>query len=230
MSDTPRLLLVEDDPVFAVMLTSFLGKNGFAVEHLASGLMVMDRVRAHRPDVIILDGNLPDADGTELCRELRPIYAGVIIMLTARDEAIDELLGLELGADDYIRKPALPRVVLARIRACLRRGGPVPADKTLTFGPLTVDPDSRTVTLDGQPLPLTTAEYELLWVLASQAGQVLSRDALFKATRGFEYDGLDRSIDMRISRLRKLLGDEAEPARRIKTVRGRGYLFPARWE
>jgi DNA-binding response OmpR family regulator len=138
---------------------------------------------------------------------------------------MDELLGLELGADDYVRKPVAPRIVLARLKAHLRRPeAAVPAD-VLRFGELSIDRSSRSTRIGERPVQLTTAEFDLLWLLASHAGETLSREDIFRATRGLEYDGLDRSVDMRVSRLRKLLGDDADPARLIRTVRGKGYLF-----
>lgn len=225
--ESKNVLVVEDDVVFAATLKKFLEKNGFSVTHLADGTETMTQVEMSRPDAIILDGILPSIDGLHLCRELRPRFTGPILMLTARDEDLDELLGLELGADDYITKPAEPRLVLARLKACLRRTNPAPSSQKdkLHFGALLIDHGSRSVTLDNQPLVLSTAEFDLLWLLASQAGHILSREDIFRATRGLEYDGLDRSIDMRISRLRKLIGDDTDNPEIIKTVRGKGYLF-----
>lgn len=220
-----RVIFVEDDPVFAGVLTRFLEKNGCQVTHLPDGAGVVERVVADVPDAVILDGSLPTIDGFDVCRALRPRYAGPILMLTARDEDIDELLGLELGADDYIRKPAEPRIVLARLKARLRRPEAPPQAQELRFGALVIDRGSRSVQMGGEPVELTTAEFDLLWLLASHAGETLSRDDIFRATRGLEYDGLDRSVDMRVSRLRKLLGDDTDPARLIRTVRGKGYLF-----
>jgi two-component system OmpR family response regulator/two-component system response regulator RstA len=223
---SPRtLFFVEDDPVFAAVMVRFFEKNGFAVEHFTDGAGVVDRACAQLPDAVILDGSLPGVDGFDLCRALRPCYPGPILMLTARDEDIDELLGLELGADDYIRKPAEPRIVLARLKARMRRPeAPAPAGE-LRFGALEIHRCSRSVQLGSSPVELTTAEFDLLWLLASRSGETLSRDDIFRATRGLEYDGLDRSVDMRVSRLRKLLGDDTDPARLIRTVRGKGYLF-----
>jgi DNA-binding response OmpR family regulator len=219
------LFFVEDDPVFAGVMVRFFEKNGFTVVHFTDGAGVVERAAAEPPDAVILDGSLPSVDGFDLCRALRPRYHGPIVMLTARDEDIDELLGLELGADDYIRKPAEPRIVLARLKARLRRPeAPAPAEE-LRFGALEIHRTSRSVQLLGRPVELTTAEFDLLWLLASQAGETLSRDDIFRSTRGLEYDGLDRSVDMRVSRLRKLLGDDSDPARLIRTVRGKGYLF-----
>jgi DNA-binding response OmpR family regulator len=207
------------------VLSRFLEKNGFAVTHFEDGTGVAERAAEQAPEAVILDGSLPTVDGFDVCRALRPRYAGPILMLTARDEDIDELLGLELGADDYIRKPAEPRIILARLKARLRKPAPEPAAQALRFGALAIDRASRSVRIGERPVELTTAEFDLLWLLASRAGETLTRDDIFRATRGLEYDGLDRSVDMRVSRLRKLLGDETDPPRLIRTVRGQGYLF-----
>ncbi|MCE1181320.1 MAG: winged helix-turn-helix domain-containing protein, partial [Rhodocyclales bacterium] len=168
--------------------------------------------------------------GFEVCRAVRRQYRGVILMLTARDEDFDQILGLELGADDYIAKPAQPRVLLARIKALLRRLPSTPEaantdNETMTFGQFRISQATRTALLNGQGIDLTTAEFDLLWLLASHAGNVLSRDDLLQELRGIGFDGLDRSIDARISRLRKKLNDDPENPTRIKTVRGKGYLF-----
>ncbi|MCE2723192.1 MAG: winged helix-turn-helix domain-containing protein [Burkholderiales bacterium] len=225
-----HVFVVDDDDVTAAILSGHLVKEGYRVTRLADGNTLIDDVQREQPDAIILDGRLPSADGFDLCRELRPKFAGPILLLTARDDDIDELLGLELGADDYLRKPATSRIVLAHLRACLRRaggGGPQDGKASLAFGDLHINPASRSATLKGEAIPLTTAEFDLLWMLASQSGTVLSREEIFRQTRGIDYDGLDRSIDMRVSRLRKLIGEDTENPAIIKTVRGKGYLFVA---
>lgn len=220
-----RVFFVEDDPVFADLMTRFLAQHGLEVTHFADGAGVVERVVAGRPDAVILDGTLPTVDGFDVCRELRPRYDGPILLLTARNEDVDEIVGLTLGADDYIKKPVEPRVLLARLKARLRRREPASPGDELRFGDLVIDRASRTVRIGEAPVELTTAEFDLLWVLASRAGETLSRDELFQATRGVDYDGLDRSMDMRVSRLRRLLGDDGDPPRLIRTVRGKGYLF-----
>lgn len=228
-----RIMLVEDDAVFAAVMRTFLEKNGFTVLHETNGAAARGRILTEAPDAVLLDGTLPGQDGFDICREVRQHFAGPIILLTARDEDLDQVLGLELGADDYIAKPCEPRVILARLRASLRRSGrerPEREADTLRFGSLVVSRASRTVFAAGRPVELTTAEFDLLWVLASHAGSVVSREDIFNRIRGIGYDGLDRSIDMRISRLRKLLGDDPLRPARIKTVRGKGYLFsPSDW-
>src|SRR6185312_13352962 len=184
------------------------------------------------PDLVILDLGLPGEDGTTICRQLRPDYTNPILILTARNSDIDHVLGLELGADDYVIKPVEPRVLLARIGALLRRShapGPA-ARKVLQFGGLTINVTSRAVHLDGHAILLSGNEFDLLVHLASHAGEIQSRETLFKDLFKREYDGTDRLLDMRISRLRRKLGDEAETAERIKTVWGQGYLFvPDAW-
>lgn len=234
-SNPIRILLVEDDELAATILAKYLEKQGFAVECEPRGDAAVDRILANPPAVVILDANLPGRDGFEVCREVRARYRGPIVMLTARIDDIDQVLGLELGADDYITKPAEPRVVLAHIKACLRRidaAAAAPGEITeYRYGRFHIDRTARAVYLGGQELPFTTAEFDLLWLLASGAGTILSRDEILHRLRGIGHDGLDRSIDMRISRLRKRLGDDIENPHLIKTVRGQGYLFDRRgWD
>lgn len=222
-----RILVVEDDELVALTLRLYLEKQGFVVEHTGTGGEALAAIAERAPDAVILDCMLPDMDGIEVCRSARVHYAGPILMLTARSEDPDHVMGLETGADQYLIKPMEPRVLLAHLRAALRRFDPAPAGDPgeLSFGTFRISNSARTVTLTGEEILLTTAEFDLLWLLATRAGSILSRDEIFSRLRGLEHDGLDRSIDMRISRLRKHLGDDAEQPRRIKTVRGQGYLF-----
>jgi two-component system OmpR family response regulator/two-component system response regulator RstA len=226
-----RILLVEDDERLADLTAEYLRKNDFEVGIEPRGDTAEARILNDRPDLVVLDVMLPGKDGFEVCRSVRPHYPGVIVMLTARDEDFDQILGLELGADDYITKPAQPRLLLARIKALLRRaplgGSPVPSDTDaeLSFGRFRISQATRTAHLGDEPTDLTTAEFDLLWLLAQHAGNILSRDDLLQQLRGIGFDGLDRSIDARISRLRKKLGDDPDNPKRIKTVRGKGYLF-----
>jgi two-component system response regulator RstA len=230
-----RILLVEDDQKLADMVCEFLRGKGFELHHEASGEHVEARVAADPPDLIVLDLLLPAVAGLEVCRRLRPRYRGPIIMLTALSEEIDEVLGLELGADDYLVKPVRPRVLLARIQALLRRALPggdahlsgAPA-ATLACGSLLIDPAAREVRRDGHKLDLTTAEFELLTYLAQRAGQIVRREQISRDLRGLEWDGLDRTIDIRIARLRRKLGDCAKSPELIKSVRGEGYVLVAR--
>jgi two-component system, OmpR family, response regulator len=225
-----RILLVEDDERLAELTAEYLRKNDLTVNIEGRGDTAESRILAEQPDLVILDVMLPGKDGFEVCRAVRPSFRGVILMLTARDEDFDQILGLEMGADDYITKPVQPRVLLARIKALLRRL-PTPGDSNagnderMTFGQFAISQATRTASLNNEVIDLTTAEFDLLWLLATHAGNVLSRDDLLQELRGIGFDGLDRSIDARISRLRKKLNDDPENPTRIKTVRGKGYLF-----
>lgn len=226
---TTRILLVEDDERLADLTAEYLRKNDFEVAIESRGDTADTRILEERPDLVVLDVMLPGKDGFEVCRAVRPHYPGIILMLTARDEDFDQILGLELGADDYIAKPVQPRLLLARIKALLRRAPSVASDPTeqaqLSFGNFRISQATRTAHLGSEQIDLTTAEFDLLWLLAAHAGNILSRDDLLQQLRGIGFDGLDRSIDARISRLRKKLGDDPDNPTRIKTVRGKGYLF-----
>jgi two-component system OmpR family response regulator/two-component system response regulator RstA len=242
--DAPaRLLLVEDDARLAALVAESLRRKGWQVDVVGRGDHAIERIRTDPPDLVILDVNLPGGDGFDVCRAVRGGFPGAILMLTARDDDIDQVVGLELGADDYVAKPVAPAVLAARIRALLRRGArTAPTDAPPEAGPAgpaaggaaarrvsaaggTIDAAARDVRVRGEPVQLTTAEFDLLWALASSAGRIVSRDELMQSLRGLEFDGLDRSIDARVSRLRRKLRDDAEDPRLIKTVRGRGYLF-----
>ncbi len=227
-SQPKRLLLVEDDGELAALTQEYLQKHGFLVDVEADGLAAAQRIPREQPDLVILDIMLPGQDGFAVCRSIRDDYPGPVLMLTARDEDIDQLLGLELGADDYIAKPVHPRVLLARLHAILRRTGRQPPEsgQALEFDGLRIDRSRFETVLGENTLELGGAEFDLLWLLASHSGIVMSRDDILRRLRGFGYDGSDRSIDLRISRLRKKLGD-SNPARPrwIRTIRGSGYLF-----
>jgi len=240
MMDDPaaptRILVVEDDPKLAGLVQDFLQANGFVVEVEIRGDRAPQRILEQRPALVVLDLMLPGLDGLSICRQVRSRYEGAILMLTARGEEVDEVVGLEVGADDYMSKPVRPRLLLARINTLLRRlsSEPAPADPgptaaadphTIRLGDLTVEAASRTVTLGKDEIHLTTAEFDLLWLLACHAGEVLSRDQIYSELRGIAYDGLDRSVDLRIARLRKKMGDLHKPYRMIKSVRGTGYLM-----
>ena len=221
-----NILLVEDDLALQELTRDYLQQNNLHVAVLSRGDEVMDYLSKHKVDLMILDVMLPGKDGFTVCREVRDKYALPILMLTAKGEDFDQVIGLELGADDYVIKPAEPRVLLARITALLRRTQE--QDKSVqivTFGELRIDKNSRIVTLKGQEVSLTSHEFELLWLLASNAGDVLSREYVHEQMIGRQYDGLDRTVDVRISRLRKKLGDNSDKPYRIKTVWGQGYLF-----
>lgn len=227
-----RILLVEDDIELAEWTCEYLINKGFDVEVTASGLEAVKIVSDQAPDLVLLDGMLPDLDGLDVCRQIRPQFDGPIIMLTARDEEIDEVLGLEVGADDYITKPVRARALLARIRGHLRRSQTVAAQKIseapntqIRLNELEIDKQKLSVTLKGEPVAITSAEFDVLWLLAEKAGEVVSRQELVNQLRGFDYDGFDRSIDLRVSRIRKKLGDDPNEPYLIKTIWGKGYLF-----
>jgi two-component system response regulator RstA len=222
------LLLIEDDTRLADLMQEYLQQEGYQVLVEGRGDTAVQRIKTEQPDLIILDVMLPGMDGMAVCRQAREFYTQPILMLTAKDEDIDQVLGLELGADDYVIKPVKPRVLLARIQNLLRRQASIDSvqvDKGLRFGDLCIDVQHRSVQLADESVELTSQEFDLLHFLASKAGTVLSRDAIFQALSGIDYDGLDRSVDIRIARLRKLLKDDPAKPRFIKTVRNKGYLF-----
>lgn len=227
MSET--LLLAEDDQRLAQLVHAFLEQQGFTVLIEGNGAAVERRIRDDRPDLVILDVGLPGKNGLDICRDIRDQFQGPILMLTARDSDADQVLGLEYGADDYVIKPADPTVLLARIRALFRRAAPQKPQQNqeLQFGQLAIKEAQRTALMQNETLPLSSHEFDLLLTLAKHAGDVLSREFLFKAVYHREYDGLDRSVDVRISQLRKKLGDDSDTPEKIKTVWGRGYLFVA---
>ncbi len=223
------ILLVEDDHKLSALTAEFLRINDFDVTIIDNGNDAIEYARNNPPLAMILDIMLPGADGLMVCRQVRDFYQGPILMLTAMDNDIDEVVGLETGADDYLTKPTKPRVLLAHLRALLRRlesyeNSPT-ASSIIQAGKVIIDPKSRSVRVDGTNVHLTTAEYNLLWLLAEQSGAVISREELHRKTFRLEYDGLDRSIDLRISRLRKKLGDDPKTPYIIKTIRGQGYLL-----
>ncbi|MBX2858173.1 MAG: winged helix-turn-helix domain-containing protein [Cellvibrionaceae bacterium] len=223
------VLLAEDDRRLAELVKDYLEANGFQVVIEEQGYNVARAMQNLNPDILVLDVMLPGKDGLAICKDVRPKFDGPILMLTARDSDMDQVLGLEFGADDYVIKPAEPRVLLARIRALLRRYQQ-PDEKEqseLNFGSLSIHVASREVSLDGAAVPLSSHEFDMLLTFAKQAGKVLSREYLFNVIYGRAYDGLDRTIDVRISQLRKKLGDNSDEPARIKTVWGRGYLFVA---
>lgn len=229
MSQNNVILLVEDDRRLAQLVKDFLEANEFQVVIEENGNRVIRQVQNINPALIVLDLMLPGKDGLTLCKELRPQFKGPMLMLTARDSDVDQILGLEYGADDYVIKPAEPRVLLARIRALMRRyyQNDPREQEALIFGDLSIQPNARKVTLAGTEIVLSSHEYDLLFALAAQAGQILSREFLFNHIYNREYDGLDRTIDVRISQLRKKVNDNPDNPTRIKTIWGKGYLFIA---
>jgi len=223
-----RILLVEDDAPLASMVADFLAPYGLEVSIEGRGDTAAKRITKENPDAVVLDVNLPGMDGFSVCKAVRSSYRGAIIMLTARGEEVDEVLGLEAGADDYLAKPVRPRALLARLRTHLRRVTPTEQEvqsKPIQVGSLLVDASRRIVDIDGAAVDLTTAEFDLLNLLAKHAGQTISRNDIYQEIHGMKYDGLDRSIDLRVSRLRRKLGDDPTKPQRIKSVRGVGYML-----
>lgn len=234
----PRVLFVEDDPDIGQLISSWLGRHDIEVMLETRGDRALARVEAEQPDLVLLDIMLPGQDGLSLCRDLRPRFGGPIVMLTSLDSDMNQILSLELGANDYILKTTPPPVLLARLRVQFRQHGqsqqavaPAAPPQRLQFGRLQIDGPGRDVRLDGDSIPLSTADFDLLWELACHAGQILGRETLFRSLRGRDYDGQDRSMDVAISRLRRRLGDDSNNPTRIKTVRQKGYLLvPQAWE
>jgi len=227
----PRIILVEDDKELASLVADYLCKNGFAVDVASDGATAVSRIIEAQPDLVILDIMLPGISGMDVCKAIRPQFSAPILMLTALDEDIDQMLGLELGADDYVIKPVKPRLLLSRIKALLRRAHSNSlavgreTDNTQHGPHLYMDTARRQARVDERHITLTTAEFDLLKLLADHAGEIVSRDTIISRLRGFEYDGMDRSIDRRVSRLRKKLADDPIEPQIIKTVRGKGYLL-----
>jgi len=226
------ILIVEDDERLSKLICDYLQRHSFDCQQEYRGDTAVDAILENNPELVILDLMLPGIDGFEVCRRVRHQYSGAIMMLTAQEEDVDQIVGLEIGADDYVTKPVEPRVLLARVRSLLRRSASastkvgVEADSNeLTSNWLKICDSSREVKVEGESLNLTTSEFDLLWYLAKHAGKVISRDDLYKSLSGIEYDGIDRAMDIRISRLRKLINDDADQPSRIKTVRSKGYLF-----
>jgi len=220
-----RILLIEDDARLAGMVAEYLGEAGYRVAVEPRGGSGIERL-AHEPfDALILDLMLPDLGGLEVCRRVREKSALPIMMLTARGDPTDRIVGLEMGADDYLPKPFEPRELLARLRAILRRGSPGSAGGTLRFGRLEIDRDARIVRLDGAEKSLTSYQFSLLLALSDHAGRVLSREQLMDLVKGEPLEAFDRSIDVHISRIRAAIEDDPKKPRRILTVRGAGYVF-----
>lgn len=228
-----KIIVVEDDADLARLIKDFLTKHQFSVEVIHNGGEAPARIIGKQPDLVILDVMLPGLSGMDICQRIRNEYQGLIMMLTALDDDIDQMMGLELGADDYVIKHVQPRLLLSRIKALFRRANTMTNDsvspsfinphQSLLIGCLAIDTQNRRVTLNKHPVKLTSADYDLLHLLALNAGEVVSRNTIVETIRGFSYDGLDRSIDRRISRLRKKLNDDPDNPQLIKTVRSKGY-------
>jgi two-component system phosphate regulon response regulator OmpR len=220
-----RVLLIEDDARLAGMVADYLGEAGFRSTIAPTGAEAEHCLKADDFDVVILDLMLPDTDGLDLCKRIRATSTIPLLMLTARGDPLDRVIGLELGADDYLPKPFEPRELLARLRAILRRQRDRAPEDVLRFGRLDVDRAARQVRVDGEEKPLTGYQFTLLLALAERAGRVLSRDTLMDLTKGHALEEFDRSIDVHISRIRAAIEDDPKKPRRILTVRGAGYVF-----
>ena len=221
-----RILLVEDDSRLADMLLEYLGQAGFAVTLAPLGATALEKLADKDYDAVVLDLMLPDMDGLTVCREVRAKYDTPVLMLTARGDAVDRIVGLELGADDYLPKPFEPRELVARLRAIMRRRVPgTTGERPLHFGRLELDTAARAVRLDGKSCELTAYQFDLLMALSKNAGRVLSRETLMDLVKGEEFESFDRSIDVHISRIRAVIEDNPKKPRRIITVRAAGYVF-----
>ncbi|MDD0811224.1 response regulator transcription factor [Curvibacter sp. RS43] len=228
-----QLLMIEDDARLAQMVGEYLGQSGFAVAHAATGAAGLERMQGSTgaPDLVVLDLMLPDLDGLEICRRIRSLPGAQaqtpILMLTAKGDPMDRIIGLELGADDYLPKPFEPRELLARIRAILRRKNDSASapSQLMRFGSLEIDRDARSVTVAGQAAELTSYQFDLLITLAERAGRVLTRDQIMEAVRGRELEAFDRSIDVHMGRIRLAIESDPKAPKRILTVRGVGYVF-----
>ena len=228
---TQHLLMIEDDARLAAMVGEYLTQSGFVVTHMPDGESGLGALQDKPVDLVVLDLMLPGIDGLEVCRRIRALPGDAarvpVLMLTAKGDPMDRIVGLELGADDYLPKPFEPRELLARIRAVLRRHQPgaEPEHKLLRFGALEIDRDARTVTVSGEPAELTSYQFDLLVTLAERAGRVMTRDQIMEAVRGRELEAFDRSIDVHMGRIRAAIEQDVKNPKRILTVRGVGYVF-----
>lgn len=244
MENQQHILLVEDEQSLSDWIAEYLTMRGFKVTQTARGDDAVTLIQSLNPDLVLLDGMLPGMDGVDVCKTVRPEFSNAIIMITARDEEADEVLGLEMGADDFLVKPIRARALLSRIKILLNKQNQTSSapsddplandpsnDNELRFNKLIINASTRQVTLADEQINLSTKEFDVLWLLANRAGHVVSREQLVTDLRGFEYDGFDRSIDLQVSRLRKKLnGKNVDKSTdnqtdRIKTIWGKGYLF-----
>jgi len=228
MTEQKRILLVEDDLTLADWVIEYLVEQHFVVEHVARGDMVESAMKSFSPELILLDVMLPGLNGIEVCRMIRQQSNLPIIMLTARADEFDEVIGLEAGANDYVIKPVRPRALLARINSALKHQVlPKAQTNELTMGNLVINGEANRVTYQNKEIELSTSLFAFLWFLASHAGEVVDRDTVFKALKNREYDGQDRRFDVMLSTLRKIFHDDPQSPKKFKTVWGKGYLFVA---
>ena len=228
------IFVVEDDRKISFQIQRYLTQKGFRVDVERNGAEAVDKIITLQPKIVILDLNLPGLDGFGVCRKVRHHYQGDILMLTASDDDMNQVAGIELGVDDYVVKPIHPRVLLARIQLLLRKQGtsnkqpPISAEqqtKQLNIGELVIHKIKRTVQFHGKEIKITSSEFDVLWLLAQHADETISREQLLQHLRGIEYDGMDRTVDMKIAALRKKLDDDSDTPYRIVTVRGKGYVL-----
>ena len=222
---TDKVLIIDDDPKLCRLLTEFLSGFGFKVHTALAPNEGLKKLRRHKPDMVVLDVMLPEMNGFDVCKKIRQDSNVPIIMLTARGEPMDRIVGLELGADDYLAKPFEPRELVARIQAVLRRSGRPETTRQRRFGRLTIDPQKRIAIIDQAEIELTTNEFTALWLLARHPGRVLDRDRILQELRGIDSDAFNRSVDITMSRVRQKLGDDPKSPTYIKTVWGAGYVF-----
>lgn len=220
-----QVLIIEDDSKLAVLIRDYLQDNGYKALTASDGKEGLEVYEQQPIDAVILDLGLPDIDGLEVCKKLQLLGAPSILMLTARSETMDRIIGLEMGADDYLPKPFEPRELLARLRAILRRGREDTSASTLRFGSLEIDRGAMEARIDGRQCDLTNYQFQLLDILATSPGRVLSRDHLMQQLQGTNLEAFDRSIDVHISRIRAEIEDNPRHPRRVITVRGTGYVF-----
>jgi len=226
MNEQSRILLVEDDLTLADWVIEYLKEQHFIVEHVARGDLVAEKLQSFAADLVLLDVMLPGINGIEVCRLIREKSQLPIIMLTARADEFDEVIGLEAGANDYVIKPVRPRVLLARINSVIKHTAlPTSTENEIKLGNLLINRDASRVTYHGQEVELSTSLFSFLWFLASHAGEVVDRDSVFKALKNREYDGQDRRFDVMLSTLRKVFNDDPQSPKKFKTVWGKGYLF-----
>jgi len=228
MNEQHKILLVEDDLTLADWVIEYLQEQNFLVEHVARGDLVQEKFASFSPELVLLDVMLPGLNGIEVCRLLRQHSSIPIIMLTARADEFDEVIGLEAGANDYVIKPVRPRALLARINSALKNQSPLEMQNNeLVFGQLNINSEANRVTFLGEEVELSTSLFSFLTFLANHAGEVVDRDSVFKALKNREYDGQDRRFDVMLSTLRKIFNDDPQSPKKFKTVWGKGYLFVA---
>jgi DNA-binding response OmpR family regulator len=222
-------LVVDDEAAITELVRDALAAEGFAVDTAADGMAALRSARRHSPDVVVLDVGLPGLDGFDVCRTLRKETNAPVIFLTARGEEIDRIVGLELGADDYIVKPFSPRELVARVRAVMRRAGAAPPEAAVrrVVGAISVDAQRREVSIAGRAVRLKPREFDLLWLLACNEGRVFTRDQLIETVWGFDFDGDPRTVDVHVRRIRRAFGDDARAPRYLHTVHGLGYKLAA---